>query len=94
MVNASWGLIQQAWNDCLGALFGSNVVLTGLFFAIFFIYIFVRVGLSSEVAVPFALLMVFMLTVMSSLLPANAWTVAILLSAILVYLAAKKVFWG
>jgi Ca2+/Na+ antiporter len=95
MANASWGMLQELWNTGIGALFGTNLLIIGGFFMIFTVFIIQRLGLSTELAIPFGMVMVFVLAIINpGLLPGWAWTAGLFLAAVLVFVAIRNVTRG
>jgi len=95
MPNASWVFVQNLWTNGLGALFGTDLMLIGVFFLLFVAFVAVRMGLSAEIALPFGGAMLFVLTIMNpSLLPGGAYTVFLFLGAIIVFIALKRILGG
>jgi len=91
LLNASFNNFQSLWNDGIGALFGSNLILVGGFFALFGLYVGSKLDLSSEVMLPFISIFLFILTIMNpGLLPGWVWSAVLVLGAIIIARAIAK----
>lgn len=90
MANASWSMLEDTWSNAIGAVFGSDAMAMFGFFAIFGVYIATRMGLSIEVALPFAGIFIFLLlmTVPSA---AFIWTIFLVITAVIVTAALGRI---
>ena len=94
-MNASWGMLQTLWNDGIGALFGSNLLLMGGFFLIFGVVIATRLGMGVELVLPFAFGLVFLLSVLNpGMLPLFMWALALIGGAFITFITIKRMFSG
>jgi Ca2+/Na+ antiporter len=88
-------MLQSLWNNGIGALFGTNLLIIGGFFMIFTVYIIQRLGLSTELALPFGAVMIFILAIINpGLLPGWAWTAFLFVAAVLVFVAIRNILRG
>lgn len=87
--------VQNLFSIGLGAVFGTNLLLIGVFFLLFGVWITQRMGAGTEFSVGFGIALIFLLTIASpGLLPGMVWTATLLVVGLIIFVAVKRIQGG